>query len=165
MAYITNSCPLLSIYRCILSSIFFSSYRVNFLYHCRLCVISVAITFLFILLLKTVFYSILSVWHDEIFYFTHLSGVNIVYLTDCRALTADRFLLPELVGDNRGLGISATKQQWKNQQPSLSGTTCTSHVNNSQVYITVKGFESTTTPNCCTLQRFILGINYCNISC
>ena len=34
-----------------------------------------------------------------------------MYLTDCRALTADRFLLPELVGDNRGLGISATKQQ------------------------------------------------------
>lgn len=29
-----------------------------------------------------------------------------MYLTDCRALTADRFLLPELVGDNRGLGIS-----------------------------------------------------------
>lgn len=30
-----------------------------------------------------------------------------MYLTDCRALTADRFLLlPELVGDNRGLGTS-----------------------------------------------------------
>lgn len=29
-----------------------------------------------------------------------------MYLTDCRALTADRFLLPEPVGDNRGLGTS-----------------------------------------------------------
>ena len=99
--------------------------RLNSLYHCHLCVFSVAITSPFTLPLKTVLHSILSAWHDKILCFTHLSGVNIVYLTDCLALTADRFLLlPELVGDNRGLGTSATKQQWKNQKP----------LNNSQKY-------------------------------
>jgi len=69
-----------------------------------------------------------------------------VYFTDCRALTADRFLLPELVGDNKGLGISATKQ---NEEPitiTVSGakqfprSTCI-----------CKGFGSTTVPDCSTL--------------
>lgn len=44
---------------------------------------------------------------------SHLSGVNAVYLTDCRVLTAMRFLPTEAGGDDNGLGKSRTNQPLK----------------------------------------------------
>lgn len=44
---------------------------------------------------------------------SHLSGVNAVYLTDCRVLTAGRFLPTERGGDDNGLGKSRTNQPVK----------------------------------------------------
>ena len=44
---------------------------------------------------------------------SHLSGVNAVYLTDCRVLTARRFLPTEAGDDDNGLGKSRTNQPLK----------------------------------------------------
>ena len=44
---------------------------------------------------------------------SYLSGVNAVYLTDCRVLTARRFLPMEAGGDDNGLGKSRTNQSLK----------------------------------------------------
>ena len=44
---------------------------------------------------------------------SYLSGVNAVYLTDCRVLTARRFLPTEAGGDDNGLGKSRTNQSLK----------------------------------------------------